>query len=224
MWNCLFSKVTVTSCTSADSMGEFPLFYPCQHLISSGCFALAINISSSVQFNHSVVSDSLQPHESQHARPPCSSPTPRVHSNSCASSWWCHSAISSSVVPFSSCQHQGIFQWVSSFHQVAKYWPSVLPMHIQDWFPLGLTGWLSLQSKGLSRIFSNTTVQKHQIFGTQLSLWSTSHTHTWLVGYSLGPEAWCSELLCNKVLLKYKGDRESFWHRHQKGAERVPPC
>ena len=165
MWNCLFSKVTVTSCTSADSMGEFPLFYPCQHLISSGCFALAINISSSVQFNHSVVSDSLQPHESQHARPPCSSPTPRVHSNSCASSWWCHSAISSSVIPFSSSPHflpaSGSFpmsQLLTWRGQSIGVSASVLPMNTQDWSPLGWTGWTSLQSKWLSRVFSNTTV------------------------------------------------------------------
>ena len=142
---------------------------------------------SSVQFSRSVVSDSLQPHESQHARPP--SPTPRVHSDSRPSSQWCHPAISSSVVPFSSCLQSfpvsGPFQ-ISQFFapggQIgASASASVLPMNIQDWFPSGLTGLISLQFKGLSRIFSNTTVQKHQFFGAQLSLWSNSHIHTWLI-------------------------------------------
>ena len=109
----------------------------------------------------------------------CPSPTPRVYSGSCPLSRWCHPTISSSVVSFSSAfnlsQHQGLFQWVSSLHQVAKSIEvsasaSVLPMNIQDLFPLGWTGWISLQSKGLSRVFSNTTVQKHQFFGSQLSL------------------------------------------------------
>ena len=118
------------------------------------------------------MSDSLRSHESQHARPPCPSPTPGVHPNSCASSRWCHPAISSSVVPFSSAfnlsQHQGLFKWVSSLHQVAKILEfqlstSVLPMNTQDWSPLGWTGWICLQSKGLSRVFSNTTVQKASI-------------------------------------------------------------
>ena len=142
----------------------------------------------SVQFSRSVVSDSLQPHESQHARPPCPSPTPGVHADSCASSRWCHPAISSSVVPFSSCPQSlpasgsfpmsQVFAWGSqSIRSSAS--ASVLPMNIQYWFPLGLTGWISLQSKGLSRVFSNTTVQKHQFFGAQLSSQSNSHIHTW---------------------------------------------
>ena len=122
----------------------------------------------------SVVSNSLRPHELQHTRPPCPSQTPGVYSNSCPSSWWRHPAISSSVTPFASC-HQGLFQWVNSLHEVAKVLEvsasaSVLPINTQDWSPLGWTGWISLQSKGLSRIFSNTTVQKHQFFCTQLSL------------------------------------------------------
>ena len=133
----------------------------------------------SVQFSRSVVSDSLRPHDSQHARPPCPSPTPGVHSNSCASSQWCHSAISSSVIPFSS--HFQSFPASVSF-QMRQFFPSggqsigvlasasVLSMNIQDWFPLGWTGLISLQSKELSRVFSNTTVQKHQFFGAQLSL------------------------------------------------------
>ena len=133
----------------------------------------------SVQFSHSVMSDFLQSHELLHARPPCPSPTPEVYSDSCPLSQWCHPAISSSVIPFSS--------WLQSFSasgsfQMSQFFASggqgigvsastsVFPMNIQDWFPLGWTGWISLQSKGLSRIFSNTTVQKHQFFGAQLSL------------------------------------------------------
>ena len=131
---------------------------------------------SSAQFSHSVMSSSLRPHGLQHARPPCPSPTLRIYSNSSPSSQWCHKNISSSVFPFSSClqsfPNQGLFKWVSSSHQSivvsASAW--ALPMNIQDWFPLGRTGWISLQSRGLSRVFSNTTVQKHQFFGTQLSL------------------------------------------------------
>ena len=127
---------------------------------------------SSVQFSRPVMSDSLWPHELQHARPPCPSPTPRVHPNSCASSWWCHPTISSSVVPFSSCLQSfpasGSFpvnQFFVSGGQSIGVWASttVLPMNTQDWFPLVWTGWISLQSKGLSRVFSNITVQKHPI-------------------------------------------------------------
>ena len=140
-----------------------------------------------VQFSRSVVSDSLRPHESHHARPPCPSPTPRVHTNSCASSLWCHPAISSSVVPFSCPQSlpasesfpmSQLFTWGSQSIGVSAL-ASVLPMNIQDWFPLGWTGWISLQSKRLSRVFSNTTVQKHQFFDAQLSSQSNSHIHTW---------------------------------------------
>ena len=123
---------------------------------------------SSVQFSHSVVSDSLWPHGLQHARPPCPSPTPRACSNSCPSSWWCHPTISSSGVPFSSCLQS--FPTTGSF-PVSQFFTSggqnigasasasVLPMKIQEWFPVGLIGWISLQSKGHSRVFSNTTVQ-----------------------------------------------------------------
>ena len=146
-------------------------------------------ISQSVgQFSHSVVSDSLQPHESQHARPPCPSPTPRVHSDSCPSSQWCHPAISSSVVPFSSCPQSlpasesfpmsQLFTWGGQTIAVSAL-ASFLPKNTQDWSPLECTGWISLQSKGLSRVFSNTTVQKHQFFGTQPSSQSNSHIHTW---------------------------------------------
>ena len=133
----------------------------------------------SVQFSLSVMSDSLQPHALQHARLPCPSPTPGAYSNSCPSSLWCHPTISSSVIPFSSCLQSfpasGSFQmseFLASGGQriAASTLASVLPMNIQDWFPLGWTGWISLLSKGLSKVFSNTTVWKHQFFGTQLSL------------------------------------------------------
>ena len=143
---------------------------------------------SSVQFSRSVMSDSLWPHESHLARPPCPSLTPRVYSNSCPSSWWCHPAISSSVVPFSSCPQfrpasgsfpmSQLFAWGGQSIGVSAS-ASVLPMNSQDWSPLGWTGWTSLQSKGLSRVFSNTTVQKHQFFSAQLSSQSNSHIHTW---------------------------------------------
>ena len=133
---------------------------------------------SSVQFSRSVVSYSLRPQELQHARPPCPSQTPRIYSNSCPSSRWCHPAISSSVVPFSSCPQSLPASGSSPVSQFfvscgpsigASASASVLPVNIQDWFPLGWTGWTSLQSKGLSGVFSNTTVQKHQFFGAQLS-------------------------------------------------------
>ena len=143
-------------------------------------------ICYSVQFSHSVMSDSLWPHESQHARPPCPSPTPRVHSNSYPSSWWCHPAISSSVVPFSSCPQSlpasesfpmsPLFPWGGQSTGVSALF---LPKKSQGWSPSEWTGWISLQSKGLSRVFSNTTVQKHQFFGTQPSSGSNSHIHTW---------------------------------------------
>ena len=135
----------------------------------------------------SVVSNSLWPHGLQHARPPCPQPAPGVYSNSVC---WVGDAIqpshllsSHSPPALNLSQHQGLFQWVSSSHQVAKVIrvsasASVLPMNTQDW-SLGWTGWISLQSKGLSRVFSNTIVQKHQSFSTQLSLWSNSYIHTW---------------------------------------------
>ena len=143
---------------------------------------------SSVQFSCSDVSDFLRPHESQHARPPCPSPTPGVHSNSRPSSPLCHPDISSWVVPFSSCSQSlpasesfpmsQFFTWhVQSTG--ASGLASFLPKKSQGWSPSEWTGWISLQSKGLSRGFSNTTVQKHQFFGTQLSLQSNSCIHTW---------------------------------------------
>ena len=134
---------------------------------------------SSLQFSCSVMSDSLWPHGLQHARPPCPSPTPGVYSNSCPLSRWCHPTISSSVVPFSSCLQSspatGSFKMSQFFTSGGQSIgvsasESVLLMNIQDWFPLGWTGLISLQSKRLLRVFSNTTVQKHQFFGAQLSL------------------------------------------------------
>ena len=129
---------------------------------------------TSVQFSRSVVSNSLRHHESQHARPPYPSPSPGVHSDSRPSSQWCHPAISSSVIPFSSCPQS---LPASESFQMCQFFASggqsigvsasasVPPTNIQDWFSLGWTGWISLQSKGLSRVFSNTTVQKNQFFG-----------------------------------------------------------
>ena len=138
--------------------------------------------------SHPVTSDSLRLHGPQHARSPCPSPTPRVCSNSCPLHQWCHPTNSHSVVPFSS-----YLQYFPTSVSFPVNWlfilsgqsigasASVLPMNIQGWFPLRLTGLMSSQSKGLSRVFSNTTVQNHQCFGAQLSSWSNSHTHTWLL-------------------------------------------
>ena len=133
----------------------------------------------SVLFSRSVVSNSLRSHALQHARPPCPSPTPGACSNSCLSSQWSHPTILSSVVPFSSCPHSfpasgsftvtQFFAWGGQSIGVSAS-ASVLPKNIWDWFPLGLTGLISLQSKGLSRVFSSTRVQKHQFFGAQFSL------------------------------------------------------
>ena len=147
-------------------------------------------VGHSVQFSRSVISNSSQPHGPQHARPSCPSPTPRVYSNSSPLSWWCHPTVSSSVIPFSS--HLQSFPASGSF-PMSQFFTShsqsigvsasasVLPMNIQDWFPLGWTSWISLQSKELSRVSSKTTVQKHQFFSAQLSVWSNSHIHTWLL-------------------------------------------
>ena len=154
------------------------------------------NVFSSVQFSRSVVSDSLQPHELQHARPPCPSPTPRVNPNPRPLSQWCHPAIESVMPsshlilchPLSSCPQclpasgsfpmSQLFTWGGQSIGVSAS-ASDLPVNIQDWSPLGWTSWISLQSKGPSRVFSNTTVQKHQFFGAQLSSQSNSHIHTW---------------------------------------------
>ena len=143
---------------------------------------------SSVQFSRSVVSDSLRPHESQHARPPCPSPTPRVRSDSRPSSQQYHPAISSSVIRFSSRPQSlpasesfpmsQLFTWGGQSIGVSAL-ASVFPKKSQGWSPSEWIGWMSLQSKGLSRVFSNTTVQKHQFFGAQLYSQSNSHIHTW---------------------------------------------
>ena len=145
-----------------------------------------LNLFSSIQSLSRV--QLFEPHELQHARPPCPSPTPAVHPTSCPLSWWCQPAISSSVIPYSSCPQSlpasGSFQ-MSQFFALrgqsigVSTSESVLPKNTQYWSPLGWTGWISLQSKGLSRVFSNTTVQKHQFFHAWLSSQSNSHIHTW---------------------------------------------
>ena len=160
---------------------------------------------SSVQFSCSVMSDSLWPHELQHARPPSPSPNPGVYPNPCPLSQWCHPTISSSVIPFSSCPQSfpasGSFQMNQLFISGGQSTrvsasTSVLPKDTQDWSPLGWTGWISLQSKGLSRVFSNTTVQNLQFFSAQLSSQSNSHIHhTWPLEK---PEPWLDRpLLAN---------------------------
>ena len=143
---------------------------------------------SSVQFSAQLCPTPCDPMNRSTARPPCPSPTPGVYSNSCPSSWWCQPSISSSVVPFSSCPQSlpasgsfpvsQLFAWGGQSIGVSAS-TSVLSMNTQDWSPLGWIGWISLQTKGLSRVFSNTTVQKHQFFDAQLSSQSNSHIHTW---------------------------------------------
>ena len=166
-WLCYPSK-------STDSVQFLEITNSISHRIRINNFLVC-----SVQFSRSVMSNSLWPHESQHTRPPCLSPTPRVHSDSCPSSQWFHPAISSSVFPFSSCPQSlpasqsfpmsQLFAWGGQSTGVSAS-ASFLPKKSQDWTPLEWTGWISLQSKELSRVFTNTTVQKHQFFGAQLSL------------------------------------------------------
>ena len=149
---------------------------PCTFIL---IYCMYVCVCAHAQLSHSVVSSSLQPHEPQHAKPPCPSPTPGVYPNPCPLSRWCHPTISSSIILFSSCpqsfpasgsfQMSQFFAWGGQNIGVSAS-TSVLPMNTQNWSPLGWTGWISLQSKGLSRVFSNTTVQKHQFFCTQLSL------------------------------------------------------
>ena len=169
----------------------FLCLYPIWDSLSC-CF----NLFFSVQFSCSVVSYSLRPHGLQHTKPPCPSPTPRVYINSCPLSQWYHLTISSSVIPFSSCPQafpaSGSFQMSQLFTSGGQNTgvsasASVLPMNTQDWFSLGWTDWISLQSKGLSRLFSNTTVQKHQFLSAQLSLWPTTLTsiHDYWKNHSL---------------------------------------
>ena len=165
--------------TAAVSIGVQVYIWP--PLLNSLVVYLGVELPKHriIQFSHSVMSDSLWPHEVQHTRLPYPSRTPGAFSNLCPSSWWCHPTISSSVIPFCSCLQSfpasGSFpksQFFTSGGQSigVSASVSVLPMNIQGWFPLGLTGWISLQSKGFSRVFSNTTVQKHHFFSTQFSL------------------------------------------------------
>ena len=194
-----YLKIMSEECFQEDwSIIYLPTSYQVQVCIGYGKREVALdfesrfctNTISSISFICSVVSNSSWFHEPQHARLPCPSPTPRVHSNPCPLSRWCHQNISSSDVPFSSCPQS--FLASGSFPKSQRFASggqsievsaskSVVPMNTQDWSPLGWTGWISLQSKGLSRVFSNTTVQKHEFFSTQLSLWSNSHIHTWLL-------------------------------------------
>ena len=155
-------------------------------IFSCMCICLCLIFLYSVHISHSVMSSSLRPLGLQHARLPCPSPTPGTYSNSCPSSWWCHRTTSSSVVPYSS--HLQSFPASGSFPRSQLFASggqsigvstsaSVLPMNSQDWYSLGWTGCISLHSKGLSRVFSNTIVRKHQVFSAQLSLWSNSHPY-----------------------------------------------
>ena len=145
-------------------------------------------ISLLLSFSHSVMSNTLWPHGLQHATLPCPLPSPRACSNSCPLSQWCHLIILCSVIPFSFCLQSFPVSWsflmswlfISSGQNIGAS-ASDLPMNTQDWSPLGWTAWISLQSKGLSRVFSNTTVWKHQLFSAQPSLWSNSRIHTWLL-------------------------------------------
>jgi len=167
--------------------GDDPQFRIQDKIINVFTFMLGYFLRSD-EINHSVVSDSLQPHESQHASPPCPSPTSGVHPDSRPSSPWCHPPISSSVIPFSSCPQSlpasesfpmsQLFTWRGQSTGVSAL-ASFLPKKSQGSCPSEWTGWISLQSKELSRVFSNTTVQKHQFFGAQPSLQSNSHIHTW---------------------------------------------
>ena len=172
----------------------------------------------SVQFSHSVLSNSLRPHGLQHARLSSPSPTPRACANSCPLSWWCHPAISSSVILFSSCPQSlpasesfpmsQLFAWGGQsigFSALA----SVLPMNTQHWSPSEWTGWISLLSNGLSRVFSNTTVQKHQFFGAQLSSQSNSHIHTWPLFFLEEHSSW---VCCDTALNTCPGWNFHTWH------------
>ena len=191
-WGWRYVNIDQNAFVSWHSAQFHAIKYVLKKLKSHGlCTEVIYNPSfNSVQFSSSIMSSCLRPHGQQHTRHSCPSPTPRACSNSCPSSQWFHSTISSSVVPF--LLLPSIFPASGSF-PMNQFFPSggqstgvsasasVFPVNIQDWFPLGLTGWNFLQSKGLSRVFSNTTVQKHQFFSTQLSLWSNSYIHTWLV-------------------------------------------
>ena len=179
-----------------------------------------------VKFSCSVMSDSLWPHGLQHTRPPCPSPTPGAYSNSCPSSLWCHPTISSSVIPFSSCLQSFPASGPLPISQLftsggpsigVSASASVLPMNIQDWFPLGLTDLISLQCKGLSRVFSNTTVQKHQFFGMiQLShaYTTTGKNHSFdykpLMGSQRVGHDWATELNWTELNLRWQSNVSAF--------------
>ena len=175
MKNCIFNAKLRQILQSVGFM--FPILHSSR-----------VKCKCSVQFSRSVVSDSSQPHESQQARPPCPSPTLRVHSDSRPLSQWWHPTISSSVVPFSSCPQSlpesesfpmsQLFAWGGQSTGVLAS-ASFPPKKSQGWSPSEWTGWISLHSKGLSRVFSNTTLQKHQFFSAQPSSHSNSHIHTW---------------------------------------------
>ena len=190
LWVTLFphqnTDVLIPRTLECDLTGRLSLYKSNQIKTSLLVWALV----HKTQLSHAVISDSLWPHGLQHTRPPYPSPTPRVYSNSCPFSWWCHPVISPSVVPFPS--HLQYFPASGAFPMSQLFASgresigvsasaSVLPVNIQDWFPLGWTSWISLLSKENSRVFSNTTVQRHQLVGAQLSLWFNSHIHTWLL-------------------------------------------
>ena len=177
---CSVTKLCLTLCSLMDcSMPGFPVLHHLLEFAQTHVHWVGDAIQPSyLQFSRSVVSDSLPPHEPQHARPPCPSPTPGVHPNPCPLSQWCHPTISSSVIPFSCPQSfsaSGSFQMsqllASGSQSIGvSASTSVLSMNTRDWSPLGWTGWISLQSKGLSRVFSISTVQTHQFFSAQFSL------------------------------------------------------
>ena len=178
IWIMVESHLKITKCRHSPFSKSYLKILGIYAQMNFWSYTHYRNKFGSVQFSRSVVSDSLGPHELQHTRPPCPSQTPRVYADSCPSSRWCHPAISSSVIPFSSCPQSlpasGSFQMSQLFTSGGQSTgvsdsTSVLPMNTQDWPPSGWTGWISLQSKGLSRVFSNTIVQKHQFFGAQLS-------------------------------------------------------
>ena len=190
MWSKSSSKCLFIVAVPQTSGPYFLTTRTLQRSLSHKYVKLGCPISAVVfiQFSCSVMSDSLRPHGMQHTRLPCPSPTPGACSNSCPLSQWCHPTISSSVFPFSSCLQSFLLSGSFPMSQFFTWGgqnigasASVLPMNIQDWFPLGLTGWISFQSKGLSRVFSNTTEWKHHFLGIQSSLWSNSHIHTWLL-------------------------------------------
>ena len=189
-------------CSGENPLNFLPTWSPPLEIY---CKTLLWHLNSSVQFSSSVMSDSLWPHGLQRARPPCPSPTPGIYSNSCPLSQWCYPTISSSVVSLSSCLQSfpasGSVQMSQLFASGGQSTgvsasTSVLPMNIQDWFPLGWTGWISLQSKGFSRVFSNTTVQKHQ-FSLLSSTW-LQPSSTWL---QEKPQLWLDGTLLAKYCL-----------------------